>query len=551
VKMYRSPQNDDATGFGHEVQTAKQDETCATSSAAESVLRKMRWHSHRFALTEDPHAIVARYAACLETGQWPAGGITRHAAHVAAWAALAPFGTGALRDVFLLLCRRLDSIGAEGHTQRLSLSLELVHERLCKLSSEEVGSDVLRKLCKSLALKPQENSHSLQSVKRVRPASCLKRKTGDRQSWKSGMQACTDASWSTSVPPDVQLQLGQDCDHQGTKGAKLFHRACSHWQNMTDPHEREKWLAALEQKLIASLDEGGRSLRSVFRAAVAALAMPHGIQTQVRTAAPSADLQGHYCHKMQRRLRQIVLRVLQCGLVDLADVRIGPAVMRLQVLLNKMELDPTRSRNGQTLTSHEHWALIHGAILTSYERCRFESKQLSDSTNNGNELAGGIASRNSGSVVNEGMCTVQNPFSQDNRQANKHRANISADGVYTPNVKIQRLRSVYCKAEKAVLECPGCGFRLVSSWFFRKDGVDTLLRPCNVHSPCRKMGLKHRFRTVDGRPCTDDLYRQLHLCKHGSRKVLCVQCRGKQICHHGRRRYRCCLCKAAKLHKTG
>lgn len=256
-------------------------------------------------------------------------------------------------------------------------------------------------------------------------------------------------------------------------------------------------------------------------------------------------------------VRCVVLSVLQSGLLDVQDVRIAPAVLRLRALLHTVGFASSDSLAALRPTVRAQWVNMHREL---HRLCKDLDKAAQDQ---GDETYVSMQSscqafvpmlphstRNTGRFIKRKLSALADQKPGIVRcDKGRTKPNRIASGTYTPNSRIQDLCYVHANEETVMLECPQCGFQLASNWYLRKRGTDIPLRPFKPHNRChRRTGLICHFRPIDGRPSVGDHFPTINLCKHGVPKMRCASCGGEQMCGHGRRRYRCTLCKVGGLH---
>lgn len=116
-------------------------------------------------------------------------------------------------------------------------------------------------------------------------------------------------------------------------------------------------------------------------------------------------------------------------------------------------------------------------------------------------------------------------------------------GEYVPCATIRGLSHVsHVPSDAKRLQCPRCGFEMVSSWYFRSplSGKLSGLRP-QSHPVCRK----RRIVVADGSPGISDFSHGLVICEHNKCRINCIPC-GAKTCVHGKVKRGCWKCKTAK-----
>lgn len=100
--------------------------------------------------------------------------------------------------------------------------------------------------------------------------------------------------------------------------------------------------------------------------------------------------------------------------------------------------------------------------------------------------------------------------------------------VFEPHEHIKKLSHVvHIPKQGKLLRCTKCKYMIRVDWFVRLPKNDALcvLRPTNGHSACNKAP----FVVVDGTRSFSDKFAHLDFCKHGRRRLECLECKSSAV----------------------
>jgi len=314
--------------------------------------------------------------------------------------------------------------------------------------------------------------------------------------------------------PDLEGKCNQ-------KDLLLFQKACVEWHAAICEDRGAAWIANLESRTSAALGEVQiRQLRAALRSAVAALAPPRAKSTEHILATPmdNGDTRGSQMG-LQKRLRLVVLRILDSGLIRVDDPEICPMVQRLRHLFNIYSKNHGEQDFANS-TSGKQWARLHAFVDTPTE---------SHST------------------------SIARPFDQ---KVQSLPSSIDPSGlpeVAEINLKVVECPGVHKNASPILVRCMACCQQLICEWVVQRKGRAKVIVPCHGHSGCVKTTLDKakQLHPVDLtiRRKTDHP-NNFTFCKHNVLWSGCYRCRPAYHCEHGIRRTTCQGCRAKGLVST-
>lgn len=414
--------------------------------------RILKRHADDMAANVNPEHVIARYRRKLQQMQTAAR--QRHATHVAAWVALCPRESSWFFDAVQLLSETLKQRAMKARSMstlppRLQFALKLSEGRAYEGFELREGVSFWQEL---LAALPKNDAHA-----------------------------------------------------RGKKGSALFLRVAASWVNCDS---QEKRVDELEEQLRYALLQPGPSLQDILRSAVAALSPPRAKRGN-RGSGEHMDISAimRLQQGLQKRLRRIVLAILESGYVD--SLREEPISQRLQELF-----DLYCCRTGNDIVSAAggaEWVRIQTCLQSI---CVPSSSACSSSS----RLPASDARTRIGASSTQGRALVE----LDPRA-------LSAPGIEERNPPIE----VYCVACSAVL---------LSKWMISSRGRKRVIVPQGGHKGCPVGSIK-LLRSVDkGIEAVGDSYENINLCPHGLQRRNCQKCGSNEFCEHGKRRRRCPDC---------
>lgn len=357
----------------------------------------------------------------------------------------------------------------------------------------------------------------------------------------------------------------------GRKAGLLLQYATQRWQETELLSAQQDYVECLESRLAAALDaQNQRELRAVLRDIFGALAAPrvlaleHGLFQGLDEAAKE-----RLRRSLQGKLRKLAVRCL--GHLDLSDPRSRPALLRVQHLICRFELqsslDVSRARGGgqwqqiKMLLSNQGVPEIREVQQTG--RMARPPDCMASQSEVGRSLSGIFMSEagRCTQICTHGKMTTrcaqctgcrhgklqQNcqqckpcphgkvkwacPVCSECRHGKHKRLCVSCSGCPHGRMRAYCAECKSCphgKAKKLCVKCSGCPHQR-----FKSDCADctkcphgTARRRCGVCRACPHGRLKKYCPVCKG-------------CPHGKLKQSCVKCNG---CPHGKLRVSCTAC---------
>mmetsp|Transcript_166892 Transcript_166892/g.530668 ORF Transcript_166892/g.530668 Transcript_166892/m.530668 type:complete len:497 (+) Transcript_166892:57-1547(+) len=446
----------------------------------QTFLAYLKKHADRLAGKSSPTSTIARYLRDLAS--MGTVDLHHHVFHVAAWVACGAFSATWLPEAVCLLKKELahkalKAPSRAGLPPRLCFAVRLVEVRAREyLAREELGDD-------------------------------------DREVWRELLSA---------LPPEKVVPKDE--------AARLFQHEASRWA-VVDDGARQDWVVDLESRLPAAMDGGGEELRALLRSAVAALTPPRAsVGNSDETVEPMNDAAiGRVQRILQSRLRKIVLRILEGGLIDLGHPMNALVLARLQALLAEFRVRH-ESETAVSLLDGKRWARLD-SCLSSFNAGQVPLRDLAASA--------------SSSFV---------PIPQESDES---RAVGLPHPLVRLNPDITKREEVQEIDPPTLLRCIGCRALRRSKWVVLRRKVCRFLVPNHGHTDCpaitcRDKGKRYRFEPLaSGVRTIDDHPSNFKTCPHGILLSGCFQCSPSVFCtqHSDKpvRRRACPKCRAKGL----
>eukprot|EP00927_Polykrikos_kofoidii_P014449 TRINITY_DN16320_c0_g1_i1.p1 TRINITY_DN16320_c0_g1~~TRINITY_DN16320_c0_g1_i1.p1 ORF type:complete len:600 (-),score=49.76 TRINITY_DN16320_c0_g1_i1:7-1806(-) len=484
---------------------------------------RLQRHLRKFQRHRKRAAVIKRYVGALSSSDEVT--LRRHACHVGAWVALLPEaeatcgeGSPGLSPVSLL-ARHLRLLGEVELGPWLSSVVALTKARLEKLKKR---SDTLSEHWVELEQTlPQKDRHE---VKRPIASSIAAEKKITRTVVVPQQVEDETEQKSASATPQMESAVGQ---YSNSKSSLLLLRAELRWRNELSIQSRGEYIEGLQHKLelaIAANDQ--RALRSVLRAAAAALAGPRArgqIMAQSEQSLNDSALDALHISS-QKKLRRLALDCMSW--LDLADARCFPALSRISGLISKYERD--NGVDASTASAGRQWRLLKEALLRT---------SIGDSAGHfAAELSQGVRrdiTPRSSDVVPGGLERVPG----EERREIAAPTRFDGDGHLALDAANQN--GVTTRSRQAVLNAKDASLHPSKRRRCDHGLHPTICKICNA-CPHGKLswhcaecaGCEHGRVKRDCAKCNG--------CPHGKLKQNCVQCRG---CTHGKLLHNCVECR--------